>query len=53
MIGAGAAMSAASGAALTLGGGSLPLQWIMFATSACSVVSIVFVMQRNRALPAS
>lgn len=52
MIGGGAAMSALAGAVLNPGSGTLPLQAIMLATSAMSVVSILLVIRRNRRLNA-
>ncbi|MCX7644339.1 MAG: multidrug effflux MFS transporter [Rhodobacteraceae bacterium] len=49
MIGGGAALSALAGALLTPGTGPYPLLWLMLATSAASVVSILYVIRRARA----
>ncbi len=50
MIGGGAALSALAGALLQLGGGSLPLQWIMLVSSLMCLVSITYVLRRNKAV---
>jgi DHA1 family bicyclomycin/chloramphenicol resistance-like MFS transporter len=49
MIGGGAALSALAGALLGAGTGPFPLLWLMLATSAASVVSILYVIRRARA----
>jgi len=48
MIGGGAALSQFAGGLLTLETGTLPLQWIMFLTSAMAVLCILFVIWRGR-----
>lgn len=50
MIGGGAAISAAAGWVLGLGGGAAPLALLMFACSAASVASILLVLRRARRL---
>lgn len=50
MIGGGAALSALAGALLTPGSGAFPLIYLMLATSIASVVSIVYVIRRERAV---
>ena len=50
MIGGGAALSALAGALLSVESGALPLQMIMFVTTALSAVAILFVMRRERRL---
>lgn len=50
MIGGGAALSAAAGSALSPETGAFPLLWIMFATSVLAVLSILYVIRRDRAL---
>ena len=50
MIGGGAALSAWAGSLLSVEWGTLPLQAIMLATSALAVVSILFVIRRERQL---
>ncbi len=50
MIGGGAALSALAGAMLTTGSGALPLQWIMFLTAFAAVLSMAYVLQRERRL---
>jgi DHA1 family bicyclomycin/chloramphenicol resistance-like MFS transporter len=50
MIGGGAALSALAGALLTPGSGPFPLLYLMLATSAASVVAIVYVIRRERQL---
>lgn len=50
MIGGGAALSVAAGVALTWGGGSLPLLAIMTISAALSLVSILYVVARERRL---
>ena len=52
MIGGGAALSALAGALLTVQSGAYPLLWIMFATSACGIVSILLVLRRERRIGA-
>lgn len=52
MVGGGAALSAWSGALLTVETGTLPLQWIMFGTSVLAVVSILLVIWRDRQIKA-
>lgn len=48
MIGGGAALSALAGALLTPGSGPFPLLYLMLATSAASVASILYVLRRER-----
>ena len=48
MIGGGAALSVFAGIVLTMGTTSLPLQLLMFASSALALVSILYVMRRER-----
>ncbi len=48
MIGGGAALSALAGALLSPGTGPYPLIYLMLATSAASVVSIVYTIRRER-----
>ncbi len=48
MIGGGAALSVFAGIVLKMGTTSLPLQLLMFASSACGLVSILYVMRRER-----
>ncbi len=48
MIGAGAAMAALSGALLGPGSGAWPLVWIMFACSAASIVSTLWIIRLTR-----
>ncbi len=50
MIGGGAALSALAGALLTPGSGAWPLLWLMLVTSALAVVSILYVIHRERTL---
>ncbi|MEM8959360.1 MAG: multidrug effflux MFS transporter [Pseudomonadota bacterium] len=50
MIGGGAALSALAGAVLTPGSGATPLLWIMWSTSAMSVLAICGVIWRARQL---
>ncbi len=50
MIGGGAALSSVAGTALAGSTDSLPLQWIMFATSAASILAILYVMRRNNGM---
>ena len=50
MIGGGAALSALAGALLAPETGALPLLWIMFITSALSVVCIRYVVFREKQL---
>ena len=50
MIGGGAALSALAGFLLAPGTGEFPLLWIMFATSVLAVLSILWVIARERAL---
>lgn len=50
MIGGGAALSAVAGALLTPGSGAFPLIYLMLATSIASVVSIAYVIRRERAV---
>ncbi len=52
MIGGGAALSQLSGSWLSLETGALPLQWIMFVTSVLSILAILFVIYRTRAVNA-
>lgn len=48
MIGGGAALSALAGAVLSPGSGPYPLIYLMLATSLASVVSILYVIRRQR-----
>lgn len=48
MIGGGAALSVLAGILLVPGAGAFPLIWIMFATSAVAVVSILYTIRRER-----
>ena len=48
MIGGGAALSVFAGIVLKLGTTSLPLQLLMFASSALALVAILYVMKRER-----
>ena len=48
MIGGGAMLSALAGTLLTGDNGALPLIWIMFATSVCSVGAITYTIWRER-----
>jgi DHA1 family bicyclomycin/chloramphenicol resistance-like MFS transporter len=50
MIGGGAAISAAAGWALGLGGGAAPLAILMFACAVAAVASILLVIRRARRL---
>ncbi|WP_090203729.1 multidrug effflux MFS transporter [Yoonia litorea] len=50
MIGGGAALSQLAGAVLTVETGTLPLQIIMFATSILSLLSVLFVIWREKRL---
>jgi DHA1 family bicyclomycin/chloramphenicol resistance-like MFS transporter len=47
MIGGGAALSALAGIILTGQSSVLPLQWLMFVTTALAVVSMLFVIRRD------
>ena len=48
MIGGGAALSQYAGSILTVDSGTLPLQLIMFGTSVCALLSVLFVVWRER-----
>ncbi len=48
MIGGGAALSALAGILLTEGAGAMPLLWLMLSTSAAAIVSILYVIRRER-----
>ena len=50
LIGGGAALSAVAGMLLVPGSGTLPLQFIMFATAICAWLSILMVIRRQRYL---
>lgn len=50
MLGGGAGMSALAGSVLTPGAGALPLVLIMLVSSLLSVVAILYVMRREKAL---
>mgnify|MGYP005996361561 CR=1 FL=1 len=50
MIGGGAALSALSGALLKPGTGAWPLLWLMTATAAAGIVTILLVFRRERRL---
>ena len=52
MIGGGAAMSVLAGVALTWGGGSFPLLFLMSLTTGLSVVAIHYVIARERQITA-
>ena len=52
MIGGGAALSVLAGILLKLGTTSLPLQILMCATGVLALVSILFVLRRERRLAA-
>jgi MFS transporter, DHA1 family, multidrug resistance protein len=51
-IGGGAALSVLAGVVLTPGGGALPLILLMLATSAASVLCVIWVIRRARAIGA-
>ncbi len=53
MIGGGAALSVFAGVALTWGGGSLPLLAIMTVSAALSLISIIYVIARERHIRAA
>jgi MFS transporter, DHA1 family, multidrug resistance protein len=53
MIGGGAALSALAGFLLTPEGGAMPLLWIMLLTSVAAVISILYVIRRERRLVGS
>lgn len=53
MIGGGAALSALAGAALQLGGGSYPLQWIMLLSALMSAACIFYVTRREKLVGAA
>jgi len=48
LIGGGAALSALTGAVLVTGDGPYPMLYVMLATSACAIVAIVYVIDRER-----
>ena len=50
MIGGGAALSALAGTLLTKASGAFPLLWLMAITAVLAVLSILFVIRRERAL---
>ncbi|MFQ6551661.1 multidrug effflux MFS transporter [Aestuariibius insulae] len=50
MVGGGALLSALAGLVLTGEAGTIPLQAIMFGTTFCSLLSILFVLRRERRL---
>ena len=50
MIGGGAALSALAGMMLTPGSGAYPLLWIMFISALMAVLSILYVIVRERAV---
>jgi DHA1 family bicyclomycin/chloramphenicol resistance-like MFS transporter len=52
MIGGGAALSVFAGIVLKMGTTSLPLQLLMFASAALALVSILYVMRREREIGA-
>ncbi len=52
MIAIGAALSALAGALLTPETGAFPLLWIMLSTGVLAIVAILFVIRRERRLPA-
>ena len=52
MVGGGAALSAWSGALLTVETGTRPLQWIMFITAILAVASILAVIKRDQRIKA-
>ncbi len=53
MIAGGACLSAFSGTLLDADRGAIPLQWIMFISSAMSILAILFVFWRARQIKAS
>jgi DHA1 family bicyclomycin/chloramphenicol resistance-like MFS transporter len=53
MIGGGAALSALAGALLTPETGAFPLLWIMTLSALMAVVSILYVLHRERTAPAT
>ncbi len=53
MVGGGALLSALAGLVLTEEAGTIPLQAIMFGTTFCSLLSILFVLRRERRLDPS
>lgn len=53
MVGGGAAMSALAGVLLGPGSGALPLIWLMTATSALSLGSILYTIRRDRQVAAA
>ncbi|RLJ60396.1 DHA1 family bicyclomycin/chloramphenicol resistance-like MFS transporter [Litoreibacter meonggei] len=50
MIGGGAALAALSGSLLEHGHGSYPLQWVMLLSAAASLVCILLVLRREKAV---
>jgi DHA1 family bicyclomycin/chloramphenicol resistance-like MFS transporter len=50
MIGGGAALSALAGAFLESGNGSYPLQLIMLTSAVLCLISILYVIQRAKAI---
>jgi DHA1 family bicyclomycin/chloramphenicol resistance-like MFS transporter len=52
LIGGGAALSQVAGYMLTKESGTLPLQWLMFATSVLALIAMIFVIYRARKLDA-
>ncbi|MEM9434861.1 MAG: multidrug effflux MFS transporter [Pseudomonadota bacterium] len=53
MIGGGAALSSIAASRLSISSGTYPLQWIMLLTSICALVSILYVLRRERVVEAS
>ena len=50
MIGGGAALAALSGTLLEHGHGSYPLQWVMLLSAVASLVSVLLVLRREKAV---
>ncbi|WP_377512396.1 multidrug effflux MFS transporter [Octadecabacter sp. R77987] len=50
MVGGGAGLSQFAGGMLDIETGTLPLQWLMFGTAIASLLSVLFVVWRERAL---
>ena len=52
MVGGGAALSQLAGGLLTVESGTIPLQWVMFIVSGLALLSIVFVIAREKPIKA-
>lgn len=48
MVGGGAALAQFAGGMLDIKTGTLPLQWLMFLTAICGLLSVLFVVWRNK-----